>query len=175
MLKNRNARCAALAAAALVASGFAAPEEQPVHVELISEHASIQPGGSTRIGVHFDINTGWHIYAKNPGDAGLPTTIAWSGPGGVSFSDPQWPKPREFHDPGNARTFGYSGAVVLGGTMGYRAWRDVYEKIHVRARVSWLACKELCVPGKADLSLALPVSTNPPVTSAHAEYFEHTN
>ena len=38
--------------------GFAVPQEQPVTVELIAEHASIQPGGTTRVGAHFEIEIG---------------------------------------------------------------------------------------------------------------------
>ena len=66
-------------------SGFASPEAHPVTVELITEYASIQPGGQTKIGVHFDLEEGWHIYAKDPGDAGLPTKVIWKGPASVKF------------------------------------------------------------------------------------------
>ena len=174
MLKNHRTRLAALAAAALVAAGFAPAEEQPVRVELISEHASIQPGGATRVGVYFEIEEGWHIYAEHPGEEGLPTTVAWSGPAGTTFGPLSWPDAYAFLD-GGAHTYGYSGVVVLRSTMSYHALRDAAEKLDVRARVSWLACKALCVPGKANLSLALPVTTAPPVRSAHAEYCEHTH
>ncbi|MBI3009634.1 MAG: hypothetical protein HYY57_01435, partial [Candidatus Omnitrophica bacterium] len=47
-----------------------ATDVHPVTASLIAEHASIQPGGQTRIGVHFEMEEGWHIYAQDPGDAG---------------------------------------------------------------------------------------------------------
>ena len=93
--------------------GFAAREGAPVKAELIAEHASLQPGGRTRVGVSFELEEGWHIYAKEPGDAGLPTKITWSGPRGVTFGPLVWPVAQEFNDPGDIKTFGYSGAVVL--------------------------------------------------------------
>ena len=159
-------------------SPFAASEEQPVAAELIAEHASIQPGGTTRIGVHFEIEEGWHIYAQEPGDAGLPTQITWSVPL-VSVSELHWPPHHEFLDPGDIRTFGYSGTVVLYSTLTYspprlrRMW--VVREIPVQASVKWLACKEVCIPGSADLELTLPISSGPPVFSTHAQLFEHTD
>ena len=158
-------------------SPFAAPEEQPVQAELIAEHASIQPGGATRIGVHFEIEEGWHIYAQDPGDAGLPTQITWTVPTNATVSELHWPPHHEFLDPGDIRTFGYSGTTVLYSTLTYRqagvAGTPILE-LPIQASVKWLACKELCIPGRADLSLALPVSDAPPAFSTHAQLFEHT-
>ena len=159
-------------------SGFAAPQEQPVTAELITEHASIQPGGQTRIGVHLEIEEGWHIYAKDPGDAGLPTKITWtSSPEGVtSFGPIHWPPYKEFRDPGNIRTFGYSTAVVLSSSITLTpVIHRSFETLLLHAHVQWLACKEICLPGKARLELSLQVSANSPVLSTHAELFDYTN
>src|SRR3989338_3592053 len=97
----------------LFAMGFAEPEEHPVKATLITEHVSVQPGWQTHIGVLFDIEEGWHIYAQDPGDAGLPTTVEFSGPPVVQFGPVQYPPPTAFNDPGDIETFGYSRAVVL--------------------------------------------------------------
>ncbi len=152
--------------------GFAAPEEQPVTATLIAEHVSVQLGGKTRVGVHFDIEEGWHLYAKNPGDAGLPTRIAWSALSGVSFGPLQWPPPQKFLDPGEIRTFGYSGTVMLSSPLVLAATAKLKDRIPIHADVQWVACKELCVPGSAVLELTLPVSPDQPVLSTHAELFE---
>ncbi|MBI4342012.1 MAG: hypothetical protein HY599_01450 [Candidatus Omnitrophica bacterium] len=150
-----------------------------VKTELITEHASIQPGGKTRVGVHFEIEEGWHIYAKEPGDAGLPTKITWSGPAAVSFGPLEYPSPQQFIDPGDIRTNGYSGSVVLYSAITFNPLRRTdggpYEDLPLRARVQWLACKDVCIPGKTELELSLPVSANPPVHSTHAEFFDHTS
>ena len=159
--------------AACLALGFSAPEEQPVRAELIAEHASVQPGGSTRVGVHFDIEKGWHIYAKDPGESGLPTKIAWKGPAGASFGPLNWPTPQPLKDPGNLRTFGYTGVVVLASRLNVARATAPGTNLPIRARVEWLACKELCLPGSASLTLTLPVTTATPVSSTHADYFQH--
>ncbi len=158
-------------------AGFAVPEgPSAVSAELIAEHASVQPGGSTRIGVHFELEEGWHIYAEDPGDAGLPTTIVWEGPPWVSFGPLHWPPPQQFQDPGDIRTHGYSGAVVLYSTLQYQLagiGGQYPVPLTVHATVKWLACKELCIPGSAELDLSLPVSAAPPALSTHAELFDH--
>jgi thiol:disulfide interchange protein DsbD len=153
-------------------SGKAAHASDQVTVELIAEHGSIQPGGKTRVGVQFDIEDGWHIYGREPGDAGLPTTVSWSVPAGMRVGPLQYPKPQPFLDPGDIRTFGYTGAVVLHSSLTHQTGRDRYAEIPVQAAVKWLACKELCVPGSATLSLTLPVSPTPPVFSSHAQLFD---
>ncbi len=154
----------------------AQPLEQPVTVELITEHTSLQPGGRTRIGIHFEMSDGWHIYAEDPGDAGLPTKITWStSVPGVTFGPVQWPKPEEFQDPGNIRTHGYTGVLVLASPLSI--WNDAAAgvMIPVRADVRWLACKDVCIPGKAELELMVPVTSEPPSFSAHVEFFDHIN
>lgn len=154
---------------------------------LIAEHASIQPGGTTRVGVLFEIEDGWHIYADPPGDAGLPTRVAWGcgtkdpwlgvyGCSNVTFGELQWPPPEEFVDPGDIRTRGYKDVIVpssvLSASSRFTHTLDSADsKILVLARVEWLACKDICIPGKADLELVLPLSADPPAPSAHAPLF----
>ena len=152
---------------------FAQPEAQLVTAALITEHASIQPGGSTRVGIHFDIEPGWHIYADPPGDAGMATTIQWAEFPGLHVGPIQWPTPEEFVDPGDIRTRGYSGATVLAQQITLIT-RETPVVLPLQATVKWLACRDVCIPGSAQLELALPVSGRPPVASAHAELFDHT-
>ena len=154
--------------------GFADREGQPAKAELIAEHASLQPGGKTRVGVSFELEEGWHIYAKEPGDAGLPTKIAWSGPRLVTFGPLIWPVAQEFNEPGHIKTFGYSGAVVLASDLRLSPQAKAGQAIHVSAKVEWLSCKEICLPGSAQLELWLPVTEAAPNPSTHGEFFDHT-
>jgi thiol:disulfide interchange protein DsbD len=155
--------------------GFATQAVHPVTAELITEHASVQPGGTTRIGVLFELQDGWHIYAEDPGDAGLPTKVKWSGPRGAKFGPLVWPAHQEFVDPGDIRTFGYSGAVVLSSDVRMPSGSRPGEPVRLAADVEWLACKEICLPGKTSLELALPVSGTTPSFSTHANFFDHAS
>lgn len=161
--------------------GFAAPEEQPVTAELIAAQTSIQPGGTTQIGVLFRMEEGWHIYAEEPGEAGLATSVSWSVPASVSVDSLQWPPPQAFAEPGDIRTFGYEGAVVLPSLLRLAsdqpeadpplAGADPHGTLPITAEVSWLACRDICIPGSATLALVLPISPHPPEPSAYAEWF----
>jgi len=144
---------------------------RPVKAELIAEHASIQPGGHTRVGVHFEIEPGWHIYANDAGEAGLPTKIHWSDSKHVVFGPLQWPPAEAFVDSGNIHTFGYKKTVLLWSTMTVVPSQVQGDAISISAKVEWLACKEICLPGSADLTLSLPIGPQPPVHSANAAVF----
>jgi len=187
---NQAVRIGMVAAAVLSAAGgafgeeaqslsklasFGKPEKQPVRAELVTEHASVQPGGKTRVGVQFDLDEGWHIYAQEPGDAGLPTKIQWSGPGSVSFGPLIWPKPQEFVDPGDIRTYGYSGSVVLASEVRLANSVVAGTPVTIRAMTEWLACKDICLPGSAILEMSVPVMKTEPALSTHALLFEQVN
>jgi hypothetical protein len=64
--------------------GVADAKERPaqdghVAASLVAETRSIVPGRSFHIALRQRIEAGWHTYWVNPGDAGLPTTIAVPG------------------------------------------------------------------------------------------------
>lgn len=152
--------------------GFPMPEDHPVKVMLISGKSSIQPGGRTRVGVLFHMEEGWHIYGKDPGDAGLPTQLSWVVPGSVTMGEIKWPKAQEFLDPGNIRTFGYAEEVVLASDLMLASDVRRGETIVVRADVKWLACKNICLPGSTSAELTLPVREESPEPSSSSHLFE---
>ena len=149
--------------------------EHPVTAELIVEHASIQPGGSTRVGVRMEIENGWHIYADPSGDAGLPTEISWHKPSGAALGSLQWPSPESFLDPGELKTFGYTGTLVVQTMLEASPRAVIGSSIPLEAEVRWLACREICLPGSASVKASLPVTSTPPTSSAQAELFELTD
>ena len=138
-------------------------------MKLSGPHQLIQPGGEPRIGVLFELEDGWHIYAEEPGDAGLPTSVDWVVPEGLSLGSLHWPPHEEFLSPGEIHTFGYHEAVVLSTTAALSATADPRATIPIRANAGWLACKEVCIPGSAALEMALPIRAGTPRPSPHAE------
>ena len=101
------------------------------------------------LGVSFDIKAGWHIYWKNPGGAGLATDIRWRLPEEVEHGDLKWPVPVAFTQSGDIPGYGYEGSVVLAAEL--RSAAAVPGTAVVGASVSWLACKDVCVLGSAEL------------------------
>lgn len=151
--------CGLLAAPALSAAPApsARVDAEPVQVELIAEHAALTPGQTEQIGVLLRHQPHWHTYWINPGDSGLPTTLAWTLPPGFQADTIAWPVPRRF-DVGGLYNFGYEGETVLPVSISVPADAAAGSTARLAVTVKWLACREECIPGKADLDLQLPIT-----------------
>ena len=76
---------ALLCAAGVAARADSSSADRPhVHVQLVFRKAQLYPGGGDHGGLYFKLEPGWHVYWKNPGDAGLPPNIHWTLPEGVT-------------------------------------------------------------------------------------------
>jgi len=117
-------------------------------VELVASSNRAGASHPTLVGVRFDIKPGWHIYWRNPGGAGMATEIRWRLPAGVAAGETQWPVPIAFTQSGDIPGYGYEDEVVLAAELGGARLAD---DAVVGAEVSWLACKDVCVLGKAEL------------------------
>jgi thiol:disulfide interchange protein DsbD len=125
-----------------------------IAVELISA-AEGPVAGQQVLGLKFTMEPGWHIYWQNPGDSGTPPDTQWRLPSGVSAAPIEWPLPERITETG-AVYYGYHGQVVLP-VMLTIASDTARRPLIVRAAVRWLVCSSVCVAGKADLELALPL------------------
>ena len=136
----------------------AAPVVKTEHVEaqLLSERAAVQPGKAALVGLRLRMAPHWHTYWKNPGDSGLPTKIRWTLPEGWKAGAIQWPHPKNLPI-GPLLNYGYEDEVVLLTeiTPGADAKPGT---VPIRASAEWLVCKEVCIPEKGVLDLALPVA-----------------
>jgi thiol:disulfide interchange protein DsbD len=149
------ARVAAAAClAVLLAAGAAVAAPAPaVRAELLSEVRSVRAGKPFTVAVRLEMDPGWHTYWANPGESGLATTVQWQLPPGFKAGPLQWPVPEKFETDGIVN-YGYAGEVWL--------LADIRPPValapgeaRIGAVVRWLGCEKLCVPGKAELALAL--------------------
>ena len=150
----------ALAAAALLgaAAAAAAPVKTPhVEAELVSERTALVPGRTTTLALRLKMADGWHTYWRNPGDSGLPTTLAWKLPAGTTAGPIQWPAP-EALPAGPLVNFGYEGEVLLLTDVAVAADARPGDTLTLAAKAEWLVCRETCIPEEAQLELVLPVS-----------------
>ncbi|MDA8132152.1 MAG: protein-disulfide reductase DsbD family protein [Elusimicrobia bacterium] len=129
-----------------------------VDASLLSSLDTVRPGESFKAALRLRLRDGWHVYWKNPGDAGLAPSIAWSLPAGWSASEPEWPAPLRLEEP-PVTNFGYSSDVVLPLTMTAPSGSSPGTRAALRAKVEWLECRETCVPGSADLVLRVGVGS----------------
>ena len=83
-----------------------------VTVNLIQEEETVQPGRPFWVALHLNLEEGWHVYWKNPGDAGIPLKVEWKLPEGFEAGPLQWPFPEKF-TMSDMVGFGYKGEVIL--------------------------------------------------------------
>lgn len=147
----------AVALSLLFAAGISAqsPAETHAKIQLVSEEKSVRPSGPFWVGILFQLDPGWHIYWKNPGDSGEPPKIEWRLPPGFRAGPIRWPRPILLGK-GSVRDYGYEGQVLLMTTL--QPEHPVTTAVAIAATVKYIVCREVCVPGKADVKLLLPVS-----------------
>lgn len=154
----------------LRAAGPVIPDDL-VTARLIPETRAIVPGATVWIAAHFDVKPGWHIYWRDPGDSGLPTTLAWQLPAAFSAGDIAWPVPEHFAV-GGIGNYGYSGSADLLVPITAPANLGPGAPMPVAAKAEWLACADICIPGEATLSLDLAVAAgSPPADQSTAALF----
>lgn len=154
-------------AAASVASA-ALFDSTPLKAELVAEQTGVLPGSSLRLGLRLTHAPHWHTYWRNPGDAGLATEIRIESPAGWSAGPIEWPTPRRFAV-GPLASFGYEGEALLPFRVQVPAgWAEA--TVPLRATVTYVACKDVCIPGEIRVALELPVLGNPE-SSLHAVRF----
>jgi thiol:disulfide interchange protein DsbD len=143
----------------LALPAWAAPVQQPhSQAELIAERTAVAPGQALTVALRLQLEEGWHVYWKNPGDSGMATGIAWSLPAGLRAGAIQWPHPTRI-DTGPLTSYGYEREVLLLVELHSRAALTSDAPVAIRAKADWLVCKEICLPASADLALELPVAT----------------
>jgi thiol:disulfide interchange protein DsbD len=157
---NRSLRCLArilLAALGVTCAAGAQPVRTAhVEAELVPAVSAVVPGTSLTVALRLKMEKGWHTYWQNPGESGLPTTIAWQLPPGLSAGPIQWPAPSALPT-GPLMNYGYEGEVLLLTDIAASGALAGASPATIRARTDWLVCREICIPEGADLALALPV------------------
>ena len=126
-------------------------------VKLLLSATTVKPGETIWVGVDMQMDAGWHTYWKNPGDAGLATKIEWQLPPGVTAGEIKWPLPEKL-PPAEVTTYGYEHEVVLLVPLTLAAGLKPGPLV-LQADISWLECKEQCVPGKASVAATLNISS----------------
>ena len=148
-------------AIAEAAAGPWAVTEQ-ARLRLVSAQNAVPEDGRLSLGLQFQLEPGWKIYWRSPGDAGFPPNLDWSGSENLASPEMLWPIPKRFSLFG-LETFGYGKEVVLP----IEAQSEAPGRpVRLAATVDFLVCEEICIPYQEPVSLELP--SGAPTTSAHA-------
>jgi thiol:disulfide interchange protein len=123
-----------------------------VHVQLIMPNAQLHPGANNA-GLYFKLESGWHVYWKNPGDAGEPPRIKWTLPQGITAGAIQYPIPKRL-PLGPLMDFGYEDEVLFPFQIDVASTVGGSATLH--AKVNWLVCRGSCIPEKTELEISRP-------------------
>ncbi len=115
----------------------------------------VTDGKSFEVIIDLKIQEGWHTYWQYAGDAGFAPKISWKLPPGWSAGPLIFSLPEQFSEPGNITIYGYEKHCFLKSVI--TPTQKIIPKIvfPIEATLSWLACRESCVPGNSHLSLML--------------------
>lgn len=134
---------------------LAAAEPEPVHAALVAEMAQVTPGQTFTAALDLQIGKGWHVYAKDGGEIGTAPSVRWQAHDDFTPGELMWPPPETIAT-GAGVTRGYRDAVRLPFRVTI-AESPSATAVVLAPEVSWLACGQTCVPGKATLRLVLPI------------------
>ena len=126
---------------------------------LLLSAESAKPGETIWAGVEMKMAPGWHTYWRNGGDAGIPTSVTWTLPPGVSAGAIEWPVPEKSVTPAGDTplyTYGYEKEVML--LVPIKLAADLRPgPVQLNAEVAWMECKSTCNRYTAKVSASLTV------------------
>ena len=140
-----------------------------VRAELMAHAPDGADAGKTVwLGLQLTHQKDWHTYWKNSGDSGLPTTLQWTLPSGVTAGDIAWPLPKKIPI-GNLANYGFDGTVLLPVpltiTPDFKA-AAANNTIEVKLKANWLVCRQECIPEEGEFALTIPVKGSTAISSA---------
>ena len=143
--------------ALLFVLALAQPTAPKFSAQLHAAHEAIAPGGQTELAIELEVEKDWHIYHPITLDTGLPTTVTFDAPAGVTFGELRFPTPYyDAEDAGDVKLayLAHDGRVILLTTL---ELGPDFEPgpFTIRATVQALACKELCLPVETQALLTL--------------------
>jgi len=142
---------------AITAQGQMYQGRQLVHADALANVSAIVPGEPFLVGVRLRMEPHWHTYWKYPGDAGIPTDIKWQVPEGWRVGDIQWPIPLRLEEPGDILIYGYHDEILL--IQQVTPPKNLTNaSANLSAKVSWLVCEKICIPGDGTVNLSLPIA-----------------
>ena len=104
------------------------------------------------LGLEFQMNEGWHIYWRTPGEAGLPPELDHGPSLNVAETAFSWPVPTRDVTYG-IETFVYKDRVVLPLEV---SLQSPGEPLDLRGKIDFLICADVCIPDSVEIDFSLP-------------------
>ena len=104
------------------------------------------------IGLEYQMDPGWKTYWKSPGDGGFAQSISWENSTNVKNVNILWPTPIEFEILG-LTSLGYQNDIIFPLEI---ELEDELKNTFLNLHITFLICKEICIPGDATIFLEIP-------------------
>lgn len=125
-------------------------------LRVIPSVTQVSAGDAFWVGLQMEMEPGWHVYWRNPGDSGFSVNLTWLLPEGFKAGEMIWPLPDRIEEEGLV-TYGYPDQADFLTQIFVAENISNDEPVRVKLLVKFLACKEICVPGSADLEITFPL------------------
>lgn len=124
-------------------------------VDLVNLTPDIRPGEKALIAMRFRCDPHFHIYWKNPGDAGQSPTVEWQEKSGTTVGDFVWPGPKML-DQSGVYNFVYEDETLL--LMEVAVPAGAKGKLAFKGKAEWLECDDSgCWPHDKQVELTVQV------------------
>ena len=157
-------------------AAFAAPAQsaQTTNVEVVgvNEWASDSDVRCFSILLKMTMQPGWHLYWKNPGEAGMPLSVEWKGvPADVTFIGWDWSTPKYYELQGLA-SYVYENIAYV--EISFYVPKNIpAAKIALTGTASWLACDDNgCFPQDKEISVEIDLAKDLSSVEASPEFRE---
>ena len=131
--------------------------EELVEVSLSSDLNAWKPGDSGWLITEVKVAPKWHMYWKNAGESGYPTSIKWSGDG-VEFGSLKFPRPNRYQFL-EMVIYVHEASFVLLTMISLDKEYEIGDKISIKGNLSTLLCsEENCIPFDTELVIEIPVA-----------------
>jgi thiol:disulfide interchange protein/DsbC/DsbD-like thiol-disulfide interchange protein len=124
-------------------------------VDLVNLTPDIRPGEKALIAMRFRCDPHFHIYWKNPGDAGQSPTVEWQEKSGTTIGNFVWPGPKML-DQSGVYNFVYEDETLL--LMEVAVPAGAKGKLTFKGKAEWLECDDSgCWPHDKQVELTVQV------------------
>ena len=121
-------------------------------VRLISPMTASNNNNQLILALEYELEEEWKTYWKSPGGGGFPQKIIWNNSSNVKDIKILWPEPIEFEILG-LKSIGYKDKVIFPLIVDIE---DNQKQTNLNLNINYLVCRDICIPGNADIFLDLP-------------------
>jgi thiol:disulfide interchange protein DsbD len=109
-------------------------------------------------GVLVTLEKDWHIYWRNPGDSGMPTSFEFEVPHEIKLTEIKWPIPKIFEFDGFA-SYGYEEKVLFPFQI-FLPEEKTFNSFEIKLKIKSLICKDVCKPFNTEVKQTFDIRKN---------------